>query len=146
MKILFICHANVCRSFMAQEILKKLVPQAEVFSRGLYADPQLHIPGKVKAFLAKQQIIPNTHLSTQLTESDLAKADFVFCMEPQQLDFLSDRYAQYADKMWLVNEFAFGKETAIEDPISLSGRAFEKQAKLLQKAIEALAKKLTEQN
>ena len=30
MKVLFICYANVCRSFMAQELLKKAVPEADV--------------------------------------------------------------------------------------------------------------------
>jgi len=143
MKILFICHANICRSFMAQELLKKLVPQANVFSRGLYVDPELTVPQKVLHFLANNQITPAPHQPTQLQAADLQVADFVFCMEPKQLDQLVDQYAQYTEKMWLVNDFAYGQETAVEDPISLSGRAFEKQAELLQKAVEKIATLLT---
>lgn len=145
MKILFICHANVCRSFMAQELMKKLLPSAEVFSRGLYADPELSVPQKVLQFLAQSQIPPAPHTPAQLTEADLQRADFVFCMEPRHLDFLADRYAQYTGKLWLLNDFAFGQETAMEDPIGLQGRAFEKQARLLQKAVIACAARLKQE-
>ena len=142
MKILFICHANICRSFIAQELMKKLLPRAEVFSRGLYVDPELSVPQKVLDFLADQKIMPAPHRPVQLTEQDLQQADLIFCMEPQHMDKLADRYAQYTDKLWLLNDFAFGKETPVEDPISLSGSAFQKQAQLLQKAVAACALRL----
>jgi len=143
MKILFICHANICRSFMAQEIMRSQLPQAQVYSRGLYADPAFHIPAKVSNFLASHQIHPAPHVSTQLKEDDLAQADFIFCMEQQHLDLLSDRYAQYSQKMWLLSDFAFEKEKDIEDPIDLEGTAFIKQAQLLYKTTEACAKRLS---
>ena len=142
MKILFVCHANLCRSFMAQEFLKYLCPQAEIFSRGLYVDPQLTVPEKIKDFLAKNHIPYTVHTPSQLTAADLEKADLVFLMEPSHLETLQDKYAQHTHKLWLLNDFAFGKETALEDPISLSGRAFEKQAQHLKKAVEACAKRL----
>jgi len=142
MKILFICHANVCRSFMAQEILKHILPQAEVFSRGMYVDSEIAVPEKVRAFLLKQGLSPVSHQPKQLSAADLETADFVFCMEPEHLDRLCDHYAQYMDKMWLLNDFVYGKETALEDPIGLSGSAFEKQAELLHKTVVACAKKL----
>jgi len=141
MKILFICHANICRSFMAQEIARSLLPQAEIFSRGLYADPLFHLPAKVIHFLESQHIHPAPHVSTQLKEEDLQRADYIFCMEKQHLDMLTDRYAQYSQKMWLISDFAFDKETDLEDPIRLEGAAFTKQAQLLQKTVTALIKR-----
>ena len=63
-------------------------------------------------------------------------------MELRHLDFLLDRYAQYTGKLWLINDFAFGQETAVEDPIGLHGRAFEKQARILQKAVLACVARL----
>ena len=142
MNLLFICHANVCRSFIAQEVAKKYLPNARVFSRGLYADPALRVPQKVLQFLAEEHIFPLPHTAAQLTPADLEIADFVFCMEPQQLDALLDRYAQYTDKMWLLSDFAFGKETALEDPISFEGRAFTKLAERVAKAAQAAAQKV----
>ena len=142
MNILFICHANICRSYMAQELLKPLLPQAHIFSRGLYADPAYAIPHKVQAFLSQNHIAPAPHASTQLTAEDLQKADLILLMEQAHLDKLADRYAQHLGKMWLLTDFAFGKEEDLLDPISLSGRAFEKAAKRLQKAVLAAAEKL----
>jgi len=142
MKILFICHANVCRSFMAQKILKKELPSADVFSRGLYVDPEISVPEKVKDFLRQQKIEYSPHVATQLQKQDLETADFIFCMEVSHFDFLCDKYAQYTDKIWLLNEFAFGEETDMEDPIFLSGSSFIKQAQLLQKAVLKVAEKL----
>lgn len=130
---------------MAQEICKKLLPQAEVFSRGLYADATYEIPGKVTDFLSSLGITPSAHCSTQLTEKDLDRADLIFCMEQAHLSRLLDRYAQYTPKLWLLTDFAFEKETDLQDPISLSGRAFVKQAVKLQQAVEAAAAKIKQQ-
>jgi protein-tyrosine-phosphatase len=127
---------------MAQEILKKQLPTETVFSRGLYADPEISVPEKVKDFLQQQGIKSAPHNATQLQKTDLETADFIFCMETAHMETLCDKYAQYTDKIWLLNDFAFGEETDMEDPILLSGTAFIKQAQLLQKAVLAVAEKL----
>lgn len=143
MKVLFICYANVCRSFMAQELLKKAVPEADVFSRGLYADPSYAVPPKVLAFLAEQGITPAPHTPTPLQAQDLQTADLILLMQQRHLDQLADRYAQHSDKMYLLNDFAFGQEKDVADPISLSGKAFKKSAAQLAHAVQAVAQKLT---
>lgn len=127
---------------MAQELCKQKLPSAEVFSRGLYADSSYTVPQKVLDFLQKQGILPTPHNSTQLQGEDLQKADFVFCMEQNQVDQLLDRYAQHTDKIYLLNDFAFGKETDVPDPVSLSGHTFEKNAQKLMQAVYACADKL----
>ncbi len=142
MKILFICHANICRSFMAQELMKKYKPHAEVFSRGLYVNPALRVPAKVTAFLQTYGLAPAPHRPTQLTPEDLQRADFVFCMEPEHVEKLTDRFAQYTDKIWLLTDFAFDKEEPLDDPISLDGDSFVKQAQQLQQTVWAAAQKL----
>ena len=142
MKILFICHANICRSFMAQELTKKQLPDAEVFSRGLFVDPDLQVPEKITRFLAGCDVVPAPHTPTQLSASDLERADLVFCMEPQHQEHLLDRYAQYTGKIWLLCDFACGKQKAIDDPIGLTGRAFEKQAQELKKTVLLAAERI----
>ena len=124
---------------MAQEMLKHLRPEVGVFSRGLYADPNYEIPQKVLSFLQKHHIVPSTHLSTQLSEADLAAADCVFFMEQAHLDQVLDRFAQYTDKCYLLSEFATGQAADIPDPIGLTGRAFEKQAEVLKRLVNACA-------
>ena len=145
MKILCICHANICRSFMAQEFLKQLLPGETVFSRGLYADPSYEVPQKVKEALATHGIAFTAHTSTPLSVRDLAQADLIFCMESAQAERLLDRYAQYTDKIWLLTDFAFDTPQDLPDPIGLEGRAFAKQAQRLYKACQAAAQRIKNQ-
>ena len=142
MNILFICHANVCRSFIAQELLKQLRPELSVFSRGLYADPHYTVPEKVQRFLASRGIVAARHVPTQLSAADMDRADLVLVMEEKQLQQILDSFAQHTDKCYLLLDYAYGQETDLADPIVLEGKAFEKQAVLLQRAVENCAKRI----
>lgn len=145
MRVLCICHANICRSFMAQEFLKKLLPGVEVFSRGLYADPSYMVPDKVVKALSQHHVVFTGHTSMPLTAADLAQADLIFCMEQAHVARLEDRYPQYSDKLWLLTDFAFDNAQDLQDPIGLEGRAFEKQVTRLYEACEAAAKRITKE-
>ncbi|MDR0953123.1 MAG: hypothetical protein LBM71_02890 [Elusimicrobiota bacterium] len=144
MKILFICHANICRSFMAQEFLNHLLNGKgfEVFSRGLFANSYSEVPSKVKNYLASFGVPSSPHTPTLLSAKDLKEADLVFVMEESQLDFLRDRYAEYTEKMFLLFDYAFGKEEDAADPFALSGRSFEKSAARILEAVKAIAAKV----
>ncbi len=142
MKVLFVCHANVCRSFMAQELLKHFCPHVQTFSRGLYVDPALEVPDTVRQFLIRQQILPAPHTPTQLAVADMQEAEVVLFMEQQHLEQVTDAFAQYTDKCYLLLEFAYGKQKDVIDPIGLTGRAFDKQATILLDAVRACAQKL----
>lgn len=137
MKVLFICHANICRSFMAQEFFKQLLPQVQVFSRGFYANPAYQVPPKVKEALAAHQIAFAGHISTPLTAADLAQADLIFCMEQAHEERLLDQYPQYTDKIWLLPEFAWGKTQDVQDPVGLEGRSFAQAAHQLYQLCQA---------
>ncbi len=146
MKVLFICYANVCRSFIAQEILRREMPEAEVFSRGVYADPSFSVPSKVTNFLASQSITPKPHTPTPLTPADLETADYIFCMEQAHLEKLADQYAQHWDKLWLLTEFVNEKSVDVPDPIALTGADFVQSAQELAVLVRACARKLKGEN
>ena len=76
MKICFVCHANVCRSFMAQELLKKFLKEkgitdTEIFSRGTFVYSHLQVPQKIKNFLKKNDIEYTEHTQTLISKQDL---------------------------------------------------------------------------
>ena len=142
MKVLFICHANICRSFMAQEFLQQLLPGITVCSRGLYANPAYQVPQKVILALQQQNIPFTGHTSTALTAEDLQAADLIFCMEKAHETYLLDRYSQFTDKIWLLPEFASYTAQDLPDPIDLEGRAFAKQAKRLYQYCQAAAQRI----
>ncbi|MCR4662404.1 MAG: hypothetical protein K5622_00770 [Endomicrobiaceae bacterium] len=148
MKICFICHANVCRSFMSQEILKDLLKKhnrldIEVISRGTYALPHIVIPSKIKNFLLKNNIdFDKNHVPTQYSKQDLNSCDLIFVMTQEQYDEITDRYAEFSDKIYILNEFVSNKTRDIDDPISLEGKPFEKAADNIKNLIYSLYQKL----
>ena len=142
MKILCICHANICRSLLAQEFFKQLLPGQTVFSRGFYADPTYEVPAKVKQVLAQHHIEWKGHTSTPLTADDLAAADLIFCVEKAHEERLLDRYPQYTDKIWLLADFALDTPQDLQDPIGLEGHSFEKRARYLYEVCVAAAKRI----
>ena len=124
---------------MAQEFLKQLLPKTAVFSRGLYADPSYTVPTKVQRALQTHNIAFTGHTATPLQPIDLEQADLIFCMEKTHANLLLDRYAQHTDKIWLLTDFALGKEQDLPDPISFEGRAFDKLAQQLYQTCQAAA-------
>ena len=127
---------------MAQELLRQLCPKTEAFSRGLYVDPEYTVPAKVQYFLTRQGLTPAPHTPTQLAAPDMANADLVLLMEQSQLEQVLDTFAEYTDKCYLLLDYAYGREADLADPIGLEGRAFEKQAALLKRAVQACAQRL----
>ncbi len=133
MKICFICHANICRSFISQEILKYLLKKdnrtdIEVISRGTYVLDYLTVPKKIKNFLAENNITYTNHTPIQYSKQDIASSDFIFVMTKHQYDEITDKYSEFSDKVYILGEYVSNKTRDIEDPISLEGKKFKKAA------------------
>lgn len=148
MNICFICHANICRSFAAERLFNALAAKAgrndiKAFSRGVYASPAYEIPSKIKKFLEDNGASWQNHCSTLLGREDAERADLLLVMTEDQLEFVMDKYPQYADKTFPLLYYAFGSEEDMPDPISKSGRGFEKIMNRLKEAAEAVFNKIS---
>ena len=142
MKILFICFANVCRSYAAEKIMQKLRPSDECFSRGIYANPDFSVPQKMLDFLKAEGFADEEHIPARLTKEDMEAADYIFFMEEEHYELLAERWSQFLNKMYLLAEFAEEKKKNIEDPISLHGRAFAKSMAKLKDIVNKAAELL----
>ena len=140
MKICFICHANICRSFISQEILKYLLQKdnrtdVEVISRGTYALDYLTVPKKIQDFLTENKIVYKNHIPTQYSRQDIVSSDFVFVMTKDQYEEIIDKYSEYSDKIHILEQYVSNKTRDIEDPISLEGNSFKKAATAIKNII-----------
>lgn len=84
MKVTFVCHGNICRSPMAQFILKYLEPKIEVDSKATHTDElgnDMYYPAKVK--LTKEGIPFSKHTATLLKSSDYGKSDYFLVMDTE---------------------------------------------------------------
>lgn len=145
--ICFVCHANICRSFSAECFLQDFLSKAkrtdiDVISRGIYAQSYFEVPSKITNFLASKGITQPPHTATLLTRQDMQNSSLVLTMTEDQKEFILDNYAEFSDKVFTLHEYVYDKEESIKDPISLSGRSFEKVLEEIYKTVQDLTKKI----
>lgn len=95
-KILFICHGNICRSPMAEFVMKRLVEQAgradefEIDSAAVSTEEignDIYPPAK-RMLAAKG--VPFTHRAArQMTRADYAYYDYIVCMDQSNLRWMN---------------------------------------------------------
>ncbi|TJX13395.1 low molecular weight protein arginine phosphatase [Tissierella creatinini] len=147
MKILIVCTGNTCRSPMAEGIFKTLAKEnnldVQVQSAGTFAfggDGASY--NAIKALEALNIDISN-HRS-QLVHWDLiGDMDLIFTMTLSHKDAMLKEYPDLDEKIFLLNEFAFGVEKDIMDPYGGSLEVYEKVRDEIYKAAEGIVVKLS---
>ena len=87
-KILFVCHGNICRSVMAEMVMRYLVAEAgreDEFVIDSCATSREEIGNDIyppaKRCLAAHQVPFSRHAARQITKEDYDKFDLILCME-----------------------------------------------------------------
>ena len=78
MNILAVCTGNTCRSPMVMALIKKLHPEHNVLSAGIFANEEPISQNSVLA-LKQEGIDLSDYISVQLTPQMLEEADVVVC-------------------------------------------------------------------
>ena len=117
-KILFICHGNICRSPMAEFIMKQLVAQAgmaDAFDIASAAVSTEEIGNDIyppaKRMLASKNVPFEHRAARQMTRADYAYYDYIICMDQSNLRWL--RYIVPTDpeqKVSLMMAWAKGEQ------------------------------------
>ena len=91
-KILFVCHGNICRSPMAEYVMKYLVEQAQLTDQFMIASAatsteeignSVYPPARRK--LAEHGISCNGHAARQMTRADYSRYDLLIGMDSANL-------------------------------------------------------------
>ena len=87
-KILFVCHGNICRSVMAEMVMRYLVAEAgreDEFVIDSCATSREEIGNDIyppaKRCLTAHQVPFSRHAARQITKEDYDKFDLILCME-----------------------------------------------------------------
>ena len=121
-KILFICHGNICRSTMAESVMTYLVNQKHLSDRFFIAsaatsreeigNPPHH--GTVNRLRqAGIPLIP--HRAVQMTKADYDKYDYLVGMDSENIYYMERITGQKGGKICKLMEFA-GSGRDVADP------------------------------
>ncbi len=139
-RILVLCAGNICRSPMAEMILRRSLANrgvdAEVSSAGLWAEAGLPASDGASAAAERLGLDLRAHRSAQLDPSDVARADLVLVMTASQRDELNRLEPGASTKV-----FALGDKD-IDDPYLGDPATYEACAAEIEAACEAFAERV----
>jgi protein arginine phosphatase len=133
MRILIVCTANICRSVMAEGILKKLLStrsearDIEIHSVGMDAVVGLTPDRDTREICLAHDIEVGSHTAEQLTKEMLIQSDIILCMEKIHKQLIVNSYPDFYTKTFLLKEFHTDDppdDVSIKDPTGRSKRHY----------------------
>src|ERR1035438_9042945 len=107
-KILFVCTGNVCRSPLAEGLLRHMLRgrnDIQVASAGLGALEGVGATGAAIEVMAELGIDISSHVSQALGSELVRQADFILTMTRQHYDAIQALHPAAAEQTFLVREF-----------------------------------------
>ena len=148
MRIIFLCHGNICRSPMAEWIFKDMLEKRKIenVSCTSLAVSTEEIGNDIyppaKKCLAGHNVPFERHSARQITYEDYLESDMIICMDDSNLRYLSRIIGHDSDnKVHLLMDFA-DRNIEIEDPWYT--RNFEKVFDEISEGLEGLLNKIME--
>ena len=96
--ILVVCVGNICRSPMAEALLKQRFPNKIIDSAGVGALVGHPADPAALEIMSKQQIDITSHIAKQVDEQLAKKVDLIFTMSDGQTKWIEERWPFCRDK------------------------------------------------
>ncbi|WP_341317181.1 low molecular weight protein-tyrosine-phosphatase [Paraburkholderia sp. IMGN_8] len=134
--LLVVCHANICRSPMAEVLLRKYLPQVTVASAGIQA--LVGYPAASHAFevAAAQGFDLASHRARNLDAAQCTRADLILVMEDVQRRYVETRYPFTRGRVFCLG-ITNGRPADIPDPYGGQRSAFEQCMTRLEHSVTA---------
>tara|TARA_R110002049_G_scaffold306635_1_gene505469 strand:- start:45375 stop:45830 length:456 start_codon:yes stop_codon:yes gene_type:complete len=148
-KILMVCLGNICRSPLAEGILKSKLPN-NLFFVDSAGTANYHIgnaPDKRSVAIAKKQGLDISHLKgRQFSVSDFDRFDLIYVMDASNYDNvikLAKNDVDIAKVNFILNEIYPNQNYDVPDPYYGGNKGFKTVYKMLDEACDSISRKLT---
>ena len=149
MNILFVCTANISRSFMSEklfknEILKHRMNDIDVASAGVMAMSGSPADPKMVQYLDSLGIFPGEHASRPLDEANMEWADLILVMEKNHYKRIQILFPDAMHKVEMLGKYVSmdGSEDDIVDPFGRSSYHYRLSQSQIRMAVEGVVKKI----
>ena len=110
-KVLFVCHGNICRSVMAEFICKKLRPELYCESRAVsYEEEGNDIYPAAKRCLQRHNVEFSKHHARRIDQADYDTFDKIYVMDRSNISYINRIIDDKDSKISMLNDYE------IEDP------------------------------
>lgn len=120
--ILVVCVGNICRSPMAETLLKHRFPNKTIDSAGVGALVGHPADPASLEIMSKQQMDISNHVAKQIDEGLAKKADIIFTMSDGQTKWIEERWPFCRGKTFKLGHWS---DKDIADPYKHDVSAFE---------------------
>ncbi len=150
MKIMFICTGNICRSAMADALLKKMVAEnnknVEVYSAGVSAytgdEPTYNAIEAMKEY----GINLTNHRATHIENSKIKEMDLILCATLSHKRIVLQLYPSLEGKVFTLKEYVKldreGQDMDIKDPWGYNLETYKLSANEIYNCLIELMKKI----
>ena len=142
-RILILCVGNICRSPMAEGLMRMALPECEIESAGLGALVGRSADSIAVELMQARGVDISSHRARQLGDGFRTEADLVLVMELNQQRYLEQQFPLARGKIFLLAE---STRTDIPDPYRKSRKAFEDALQLIAQGVEAWTARIAGMN
>jgi len=140
-RILVVCAGNICRSPVAEAMLRQALPGRQLSSAGLGALVGHGVEPTARALAEADGLDVANHQARQLTVEMLGDADLILVMSPGQRRAVGELAPQALGKTMLLGKW-LPDEPEIPDPYRKSREVFEHVHRMLGRATDSWAARL----
>lgn len=132
MNILLLCAGNLCRSPMAEGLMRQWLPAHELFSAGICAEAGAPADPIAVALMRQLEVDIGQHRARPLASWMICEADLVLTMDGWQQHVVCQRYPSAVGKVERLGE---PEGIDIPDPYQRGPDAFRRSLQLIRRAI-----------
>ncbi len=120
-RVLVVCIGNICRSPMAEGLLKRALPDRQISSAGLAALVGHGADPIAVQIMAEQGIDIGAHRARMVTDALVRESDLILVMDSQQQQQIAAEYPHARGKVYRLGETS---KQDIHDPYRQSADVF----------------------